>query len=214
MHPKIAAHHAAALKIVQQVETHLVQLETGQDTSIGLQTDISQHLNTLAREVQALEELLPSVPVAERSLLRKKIAHLQDRSQSQRAALGKFAGRAAARQREVDERDALLTRRNGGGEHAINIEAFAKHTQQLNDVSGQVDDHLNSAYASLHALQSQRDALKGVQKKVRDVAATLGLSNSVLRAIESRQFWDQVLLLGGMVLTLALLWFCYRYMRA
>ena len=132
----------------------------------------------------------------------------------QRAALGKFAGRAAARQREVDERDALLTRRNGGGEHAINIEAFAKHTQQLSDVSGQVDDHLNSAYASLHALQSQRDALKGVQKKVRDVAATLGLSNSVLRAIESRQFWDQVLLLGGMVLTLALLWFCYRYMRA
>ena len=42
-----------------------------------------------------------------------------------------------------------------------------------------------------------------------DIASTLGVSNSVIRAIESRQFWDKMLVYGGMLLTLALLWFVF-----
>ena len=38
---------------------------------------------------------------------------------------------------------------------------------------------------------------------MRDVAEKIGLSNNVLRMIESRQFWDKMLLYGGMLLTLA-----------
>ncbi len=42
---------------------------------------------------------------------------------TQRAELSKFASRAAARQREHEDREALLQRRNGAGEHAITIDA-------------------------------------------------------------------------------------------
>ena len=42
--------------------------------------------------------------------------------------------------------------------------------------------------AVLGSLGEQRSSLKGVQRKVLDIASTLGVSNSVLRAIESRQF--------------------------
>ena len=70
-----------------------------------------------------------------------------------------------------------------------------------------------SATASLSALMQQRSSLKGVQRKVLDMAQTLGLSNNVLRMIERRQFWDKVILYGGMLTTLALIWFVFRYMR-
>ena len=132
----------------------------------------------------------------------------------QRAALSKFAGRAAARQRESEEREALLQRRNGGGEHAITIDAAARESRNLNEAGSQLDALQEHATASLNALVQQRSSLKGVHRKVLDMAATLGLSNNVMRVIERRQFWDKLLLYGGMLATLALMWFVFKYMRA
>ena len=210
----LTAHHASARKIVLAVDQLLEQLETGRDTSLALQTQISQNLNALAREVQALEEKVPTVgALAERSLWKKRILQLQEQSKSQRAALGKFASRAAARQRENEDREALLQRRNGGGEYAITIDAQARESRNLNEAGAQLDALQDHAQNSLAALMQQRSSLKGVQKKVLDMAATLGLSNSVLRAIERRQTWDKLIVYGGMVLTLALIWFVFRYLR-
>ena len=58
-------------------------------------------------------------------------------------------------------------------------------------------------------LNDQRGALKSVQKKVLSVANSLGVSNSVIKTIESRQFWDKVILYGGMLFTLLLLWYVF-----
>ena len=75
-------------------------------------------------------------------------------------------------------------------------------------------DHLTgNAMAVLGSLGEQRSSLKGVQRKVLDIASTLGVSNSVIRAIESRQFWDKMLVYGGMLLTLVLLWLVFVRMR-
>lgn len=65
------------------VEQLLESLETGRDTSVNLQSEISQHLNTLAREVQALEAELAMVGTSERSMWRKRITQLQEQSRSQ-----------------------------------------------------------------------------------------------------------------------------------
>ena len=45
------------------------------------------------------------------------------------------------------------------------------------------------------------------------MAATLGVSNSVLKAIERRQLGDKLILYGGMLLALALLWFVFVHLR-
>lgn len=105
----LSAHHASARKIVLTVDQLLEQLEGGHDTSVGLQSQVSQHLNALAREVQALEELLPSEAAAQRSLWRKRITQLQDQSNSQRAALSKFASRHHRQEQEAADRDMLLS---------------------------------------------------------------------------------------------------------
>lgn len=132
----------------------------------------------------------------------------------QRAALSKFASRAAARQRDAEDREALLQRRNGSAEHTIDImEAQARESRNLHDAGNQLDAMHEHAQHSLAALVSQRSSLKGVQRKMLDMAATLGLSNSVLRAIERRHLGDKLIIYGGMLLTLALLWFVFKYLR-
>ncbi len=57
----------------------------------------------------------------------------------------------------------------------------------------QIDHLTGNAIAVLGSLGEQRSSLKGVQRKVLDMASTLGVSNSVIRTIESRQFWDKML---------------------
>ena len=206
--------HASARKIVLSVNQLLEQLESGRDTSLDLQSQISQHLNALAREVQALEALLPSIPAAQRSLWRKRVAQLQDESSSQRAALGKFAGKVAAKMRHEEERQALLHRRNHGGvDCAINIDAIAQEQRKLNDVTSQVDDFIGYAGALLQETNRQGTAIKGIQKKVLSIGATLGLSNSTLKMIERRLLGDKLILYGGMLLTCALLWFVFVHLR-
>ena len=68
----------------------------------------------------------------------------------------------------------------------------------------------DNATAVLDQLGQQRGALKGVHKRVLDLATTLGVSNSVMKMIERRQFLDKLLVYGGMLAVLALLWFVHR----
>jgi septal ring factor EnvC (AmiA/AmiB activator) len=103
----LSAHHASARKIVLTVDRLLDELESGRDVSMAMQSQISQHLNTLARELEALERLLPE-QTADRSLWRKKINQLHEQSNSQRAALGKFMSKQQQHVREMEEREALL----------------------------------------------------------------------------------------------------------
>ena len=205
------AHHANARKLVLTVNEQLQALESGQDTSVGLQSLISQNLNALAREVQELEGLLAAVAPGSRGLWRKKITQLTDESASLRPALGKYASSRSAQQRELEEREALLAGGRGGGEHAIDINGFAAHeSRRLHESDSAIDGLTGNATAVLDQLGQQRGALKGVHKRVLDLATTLGVSNSVMKMIERRQFLDKLLVYGGMLAVLALLWFVHR----
>ena len=124
----LTAHHSAARKIVLTVDQLLESLETGRDTSLSLQSEISQHLNMLAREVQALEDQVPSVgALAERSLWKKRIVQLQEQSKSQRAALGKFASR-----REHDKESTRTARHYfSGAMGAATMRSTSRRTHRL-----------------------------------------------------------------------------------
>ena len=104
----LEAHHAAARKYVLNTHRALELLESGQDTSLEMQSQISQDLNALARELEQLEEQLTYEGPERRKLWRKRISQLQDEFNSQRAALTRHASRARSQQREAEERDALL----------------------------------------------------------------------------------------------------------
>lgn len=61
-------------------------------------------------------------------------------------------------------------------------------------------------------LREQHSALKGAQRKILDVANTLGLSNTVLRLIERRAYQDKYVLFGGMILSCVIMWLVWKYL--
>ena len=195
----LEAHHASARKILLAVQQQLDLLETGRDTSIEIQSEISQRLNTLSREVQTIEELLPYAASDKRKVWGRRVQQLkadqcaqsalarsspcgttaeeahrraqgyylgprgvpsrrtdadeklrqrssacpkspiplplaiQDDSRRESAALAKYATQQYNQQREFEEREALLQRRNntGADSHAISIDALQKESQSL-----------------------------------------------------------------------------------
>ena len=182
------AHHANARKLVLTVNEQLQALESGQDTSVGLQSLISQNLNALAREVQELEGLLAAVAqtgstravAQEDHAAHRRVGICATRSASD-------ASSRSAQQRELEEREALLAGGRGGGEHAIDINGFAAHeSRRLHESDSAIDGLTGNATAVLDQLGQQRGALKGVHKRVLDLATTLGVSNSVMKMIERR----------------------------
>ena len=62
--------------------------------------------------------------------------------------------------------------------------------------------HLSFAHARQSSLSGQRDRLKGAHKRVLDIANSLGVSDQVLRMIEKRDFFDKLIVYGGIVVTL------------
>ena len=122
----LESHHASARKLLLTVQQQLDLLDSGRDTSIDLQSSISQHLNTLSRDVATIEELLPQASHEKKSIWRRRVQQLKDDLNRERAALDKFATRVYQQQRETEEREALLSRRHGAGDsHSISIDALS-----------------------------------------------------------------------------------------
>jgi len=71
----------------------------------------------------------------------------------------------------------------------------------------------DAGYSILGGIGHQNEQIKTIQKKVYDIGITLGLSKSVMKVIERKQFVDKLLVYGGMLVTLAILFLLWYYLR-
>ena len=76
-----------------------------------------------------------------------------------------------------------------------------------------LDDLLATGAGVLSNLGVQRDRLKSVHRKIRDVLQTTGLSDRLLRVAQRRQGNDKLLVYGGMLFILCFLWLMWRWAR-
>lgn len=81
----------------------------------------------------------------------------------------------------------------------------------LNRMGGVLDDYIESGLASLGDLRDQGQALKGTQKRLRDIAVGLGLSGNTIRMIERRTRGDKWIFYGGCLFTLVCFFFILRW---
>jgi len=72
---------------------------------------------------------------------------------------------------------------------------------------------LSTGAAALENLRWQGKTMKGAQKRMLDFFNTLGLSNVVMRRIETRTFQDKIILFGGMVLTVLIMFLLYKLIK-
>lgn len=68
--------------------------------------------------------------------------------------------------------------------------------------------------SALDNLREQRMTLKGTQRRILDVANTLGLSNTTMRLIENRVRQDKYILFGGMFITLTVILLVIYYVKS
>jgi Golgi SNAP receptor complex protein 2 len=62
-------------------------------------------------------------------------------------------------------------------------------------------------------LASQRELLKGTQRRLFDMLSTLGVSSSMIRIIERRNVVDKAIVFGGMAITTLCLYMLWTWVR-
>lgn len=120
------------------------------------------------------------------------------------AALVSIQQRRLRKQAIASEREELLNRRFAPNPDvtAINIDYAIQHQNSLQNANRGVDEMLHTGANALESLRSQHMTLKGAQRRIMDMANTLGLSNHTMRLIERRVKEDKVILIAGMLVTL------------
>lgn len=119
------------------------------------------------------------------------------------AALQSWHQKKQRREAEINEREQLLNRRfTANSETSIEIDHSLQHHTAMTGAHRGVDDMIMTGHGVLDSLKSQRETLKGAQKRILDIGNTLGLSNHTMKIIEKRISEDKYVLFGGMAVTL------------
>jgi len=205
-------------RLFEETQECFVRLESLRDeASVSRQsTDIQGRLEVLWSNCERLDMLAGKEPVARRQNAKLRVDQLKYDIQHLNSALQSVQTRAAMREREASERELLLqtkfTTNADTSDTSIMIDRALEHGNALNRSNRYMDDILAQGAATLDNLRDQRSTLKGVQKKILDVANTLGMSNTVIRLIERRSEGDKYILIGGMVLTCILMFLVVKYL--
>ncbi|KAG9140841.1 hypothetical protein Leryth_010387 [Lithospermum erythrorhizon] len=170
-------------------------------------------------EIQSLciemDRLWRSIPAkSQRDLWKRKVEQVAEEADSLKGSLDKYLSRNQRRIQETHEREELLGRVNGDGSHVLRIfDDEAQARLSARNSATMLEEAYSTGVAILSKYSEQRDHLKRAQRKALDVLNTLGLSNSVLRLIERRNRVDKWIKYGGMIVTIVILIYFWRWTR-
>ena len=91
------------------------------------------------------------------------------------------------------------------GAQSIAVNALLAERASANNSSVMLDEFNDLAGQVLGALRGQRTVMKSAHRRVLDVAASLGVSSSLMRMIERRTTGDKIVVYGGMVVVVGVI---------
>lgn len=105
-------------------------------------------------------------------------------------------------------------RSGSGGGGDVSREAHVVREQNFfASTNSALDEYIARGQAVLGDLGSQRETLKGAQKRLYDVAGTLGLSGNTIRMIERRAKQDKWIFWAGVIVFFLFCWLVLHYLR-
>jgi Golgi SNAP receptor complex protein 2 len=187
----------------------LCQLQNGQISASELFLSVEE----LGRQLDIMEGMLPRETPAQRQVWTMKLKELREEGASVRRQ-GEYYNRIVMQQTkyEKERQDLLALRRRRKGSSSGTTEDMNNLAEESNSwVSSHtmVSEIIGSGQASLSSLVEQRQRLKGIKRVVFQITNKLGLSNSLMRIVERRDATDAYLVIGGMILTLIVLYLCW-----
>ncbi|KAI9268933.1 hypothetical protein BDA99DRAFT_503022 [Phascolomyces articulosus] len=210
-----------ALKQSVALQRDLEKFASGQDSSAGLQGQISASFNTLQRSIDDYDNLAKREDVAvKKETALSRVSKFRRDLQDMRSQFESIK-RQQETQRYEQNRESLLARRGGNNSTRDNPyqpfeesrSAFAmREASFVNSTDAQLDSFIDQAQNLLENLTDQHGILKKTQKKLLDAANTLGLSKNVIRYIERRTAQDKWIFFVGLAITLLVLWAISHYL--
>ena len=190
---------------IHELEMLFFELEKGNGKI--LVSDLLLTAWELNTRIEELEKLLQKEPKSRREEMKKRVGHLKSSLLRVRSSMVLYERNV--RQNLRAQKLELL------GSHANRdlVDLEMAESQSLDRSSNMLSDHLESGRHSLSELIGQKERLKSVQRKVFDIVNYLGLSSTLMRAIENRDVVDKWIVYGGMVAILALIFLIYYFYK-
>lgn len=192
------------------------------DTVTHKHREISARIEHILSNCERLNVLVQKEPPAKRHNAKIRVEQLKYDVQHLQSSFNGVQASHWERERQQRDREELLKMQfttnadssNGGtaaSETSILIDKALEHNSALHRSNRTVDDLLSHGQTILENLRDQRGSLKGIRKKMLDVASMLGMSNTVMRLIERRSEVDKYILFGGMALTCVIMYLVIKY---
>ncbi|CAM9438394.1 unnamed protein product, partial [Chrysoparadoxa australica] len=188
-------------RLMYDLQTQMQYVERGHASP----DDVSVGLEGFTQQIRMLEGLVNQERPTQRENWKKKLRELGKERDFLEEQLSRHNQGRHRANREAREREELMARRNAAMPSSV-TDAYAEEGASLQRSNRMVGDYLYQGSAALTSLVDQRQRLKGVQRKVLDITNIMGISNRILRVAERRSKMDKLLVYGGMVLTMIMLW--------
>lgn len=201
-------------KMVHEIQSGLSRLERANSTDIHIvENEIQARIDQVVSNCERLEILVNKEPPTRRANAKIRVDQIKYDCQHLQSAMRNLQHKRYQREEEEREREALLSRKFAPNDPdtSIMIDAALQQNQRLHNSHRNMDDLISSGTGIIGSLREQRGTLKGAQKRMLDIANSLGLSNTVMRFIERRAYQDKFILFGGMFVTCLIMFFVWKY---
>ncbi|XP_067142368.1 Golgi SNAP receptor complex member 2 [Centruroides vittatus] len=201
--------------LIDELNRTFVRLERcSPDECKSIEEEIQIRIDRITSNNEQLELLTNKEPPSRKQNAKLRVDQLKYDCQHYQAALRNFQLKRLNVEQQQRDREELLSRRFTPNDQAtsIMIDHALQHNNSLNNAHRGVDELIMSGSNVLNNLRDQRGSLKGIHKKILDIANTLGMSNTVMRLIEKRTYQDKFILFGGMFLTCVVMFLVVKYL--
>ena len=181
------------------------------------EAEVNRVIADLAKLLGEMDALIPLErdPVR-REVARKRREHSEQRLEDLRKK--GLARRSAALRKLMDERSRAALFSQAHPQHLTShldeLKDFQQESEALRQSHRGVDDILSVGQAVISSLSAQGETIRRATDKVEGVVGSLGISNSLLRAVRRRQWGDAAIVYGGMVVVTLVLYLFYRWVHS
>ena len=195
-------------KISYEISFALDELEAKRSPSDEAQRALTADLARLYDNLHSLDKAAKR-EIKNKGLWTKRVQDLWAQYNSYSSSLQKLMDNWNRRAQAHNERQQLFDYSENirNRDATSNMLSANQHLQASIDM---IDDMTNHSGAVRATLQEQGARFKALRTSILGMLNTLGLSNSVIRVIQQREWTDRFLIFGCMIFTLFFWWFC-RY---
>jgi Golgi SNAP receptor complex protein 2 len=190
-----------------ELEQQLAEFEKGSRNIYA--SDIFLGLEEMTRRLDELEKQASKESKTRRDDMRRRVQHLKNSHTHVKLSLENLVKRRENSRFETEKKELF----GNASEDYSNIDLEMAESDSLSRSSNMINNYVATGREALNELLSQKDRLKGVQRKVLDILNLLGISGSIMKAVERRDIFDKWLVYIGMILITLLLFFVWWMIR-